>query len=87
MFSIDRGFCVLTMMFVFAIGSPFQFNVMDVSKVSAMGDGLQLVAAGNPTSFTISAPGAKQHDIQVNITCESTQYTILLTVILDIANH
>ena len=63
--------CLLnTLPFLFA-GSPFTFNVMDASQVTASGEGLDLVFCGRPTSFTVHGVGTAMQDIGVKITCES----------------
>lgn len=50
------------------IGNPFLFLVTDPSKASARGDGLGLIRCGQPTSFTVTAPGASVNDLEINIT-------------------
>ena len=43
------------------------FNVFDASKVTATGDGLNLVRVGTPSRFHINAPGAHVNDFDVKI--------------------
>lgn len=49
-------------------GSRFQFLVTDPSHAVAKGEGLGCIRCHQPTSFTLSAPGAQIRDIGVSIT-------------------
>jgi len=53
---------------VCSAGSPFCFVVADPEKVCASGDGLDMVRAGKPATFIISAPAARLNDFSVKIT-------------------
>ena len=48
-------------------GSPFHFTVIDASQVKAVGDGLGLVPCNRSATFSIHAPGARAHDLTINI--------------------
>lgn len=48
-------------------GSPFHVNVIDPSKASARGDGLDMVQCNQVTSFFVSAPAAHLKDFDIKI--------------------
>lgn len=48
-------------------GSPFRVNVMDPSKATARGDGLDMVPCNQLCSFFLSAPSAQLKDFDVKI--------------------
>jgi len=48
-------------------GSPFQFLVTDLSKVTVRGDGLGSIKAGQLSTFLLTAPTAQLKDIDVRI--------------------
>jgi len=58
-------------------GSPFQFNVLDPSKVIVRGSGLDLVPVNEPATFMIIAPSAQLHDIDVCISGWCSDYMLL----------
>lgn len=58
-------------MMIIITGSPFRVNVLDPSKASARGDGLELVACSQLASFFLSAPSAQAKDFDVKIIGES----------------
>lgn len=49
------------------VGSPFHVNVIDPSKATARGDGLDMVQCNQPTSFYLCAPAALLKDFDVKI--------------------
>ncbi|ESO02631.1 hypothetical protein HELRODRAFT_161920 [Helobdella robusta] len=48
-------------------GSPFIFNVIDLGRASARGDGLGAVKVNTNASFLITAPGAMEKDLELLI--------------------
>ena len=53
--------------FLLISGNPFSFIVTDISHSSARGDAFGLIKCNQATSFVLTAPGAQQKDIEVNI--------------------
>ena len=49
------------------VGSPFHVNVIDPSKASARGDGLDMVQCNQMTSFFVCAPAAHLKDFDIKI--------------------
>ena len=60
-------------------GSPFQFVVIDSSKVTIRGDGLGLVRANHPANFLLTAPPAQLKDIDICITGKSANEWVAIT--------
>jgi len=58
--------CVCTCACLLA-GSPFNINVIDPSKATARGDGLDMVQCNQMTSFFLSAPSAQLNEFDVTI--------------------
>jgi len=52
---------------VCSVGSPFHVNVIDPSKATARGDGLDMVQCNQPTSFYLCAPAAQLKDFDIKI--------------------
>ena len=62
-------------------GSPFNINVIDPSKATARGDGLDMVQCNQTTSFFVSAPSAQLNEFDVKIIGNSQQrYLISVSV-------
>jgi len=49
------------------VGSPFHIGVIDPSKASARGDGLDLVQCNQTASFWVTAPAAQLKDFDIKI--------------------
>ena len=50
-----------------SVGSPFHISVIDPSKATARGDGLDMVQCNQMTSFLVSAPAAQLKDFDIKI--------------------
>ena len=61
-------------------GSPFNVNVIDPSKATARGDGLDMVQCNQTTSFFVSAPSAQLNEFDVKIigNCSSNSNKIII---------
>ena len=60
-------FALLYLVRLCSVGSPFHINVIDPSKATARGDGLDMVQCNQPTSFYMCAPAAQLKDFDVKI--------------------
>jgi len=52
---------------ILALGSPFHVNVIDPSKATARGDGLDMIQCNQTTAFYVTAPAAQLKDFDIKI--------------------
>ena len=69
-----------------SIGSPFHINVIDPSKATARGDGLDMVQCNQMTAFYVSAPAAQLKDFNIKINGIVIRIIIIIIIIIIISD-